>query len=384
MQSEHDTISNWRSCVAGSSAAHADTGTPHLVSILEGEGIGPDLLAASHRLLTTIAHECGVRFDIRLGRDHDIGLADGYATPLSPSLVEFCQTAFARGGAILAGPGGGRFVYDLRKRFDLFCKIVPVQPCAALQEAGRLRSKFLENVDILIVRENASGIYFGEHVQKTGDDGDRRIEYTFSYSEHEVRRVVSVAAKLALQRRGHLTVVTKEGGLPAIGDLWKRCGQEIGRSVGVEVDVINIDYAAYYLVQHAQALDVVVSSNLLGDILADVSATLLGTRGLSFSANYAASGASVYQTNHGGAQDLVGKDEANPVAQFLTTAMMLRESFGLAEEARLIEDAVAEVYREGWRTRDLDAAGGRVVGTAEMVDLVIDAMTRRCRSNALR
>jgi len=384
MQSENDTISSWRSCVTGSSPADADTGTHCLVSILEGEGIGPDLLAASRRVLDTITAECGIRFDIRQGQDHGIGPADGYATPLSPALVEFCQTAFSRGGAILAGPGGGRFVYDLRKRFDLFCKIVPVQPFGALQQAGRLRPKYLENVDILIVRENASGIYFGEHSQKTGDDGDRRIEYTFSYSEREVQRVVSVAAELALQRRGHLTVVTKEGGLPAIGDLWKRCGQEIGRSVGVEVDVINIDYGAYYLVQHAQALDVVVSSNLLGDILADVSATLLGTRGLSFSANYASSGASVYQTNHGGAQDLVGKDEANPVAQFLATAMMLKESFGLEDQARLIVDAVADVYREGWRTRDLDTTGGRVVGTSEMVDLVIDAMMHRCRSNARR
>jgi 3-isopropylmalate dehydrogenase len=152
--------------------------------------------------------------------------------------------------------------------------------------------------------------------------------------------------------------------------------------MGIEPSIIHVDFAAYRLVQHASELDVVVASNLFGDILADVSALLLGSRSLSFSGNFASTGANAYQTNHGAAHDLVGQDVASPVAQILSTAMMLRESFGLGREASFIEQAVADVWRQGIRTRDIALNGDRVVGTAEMVERIADATSRRAGATA--
>jgi 3-isopropylmalate dehydrogenase len=140
------------------------------------------------------------------------------------------------------------------------------------------------------------------------------------------------------------------------------------------VTFANVDLAAYRLLQHPRELDVVVAPNLFGDVLADLGGVLLGSRGLSFSGNFAAGGASVYQTNHGAAHDLAGKDRANPVGQVLSLAMLLRESFGLAAEAALVERAVAEVYRLGFRTDDVAEAGCRAIGTREMAERIAAAV----------
>jgi 3-isopropylmalate dehydrogenase len=169
-------------------------------------------------------------------------------------------------------------------------------------------------------------------------------------------------------------VVLKDGGLPALSDLWRDCTREVADGLGIAYRFANIDLAAYLLVQHAPELDVVVASNLFGDVLADVGAVLLGSRGLSFSGNFAGDGAAVYQTNHGAAADLAGTDRANPVGQVYSLAMLLRESFGLDEAATLIEAAIVDVWRRGWRTADLAEPGGRVVGTREMVARIADAV----------
>jgi 3-isopropylmalate dehydrogenase len=135
-----------------------------------------------------------------------------------------------------------------------------------------------------------------------------------------------------------------------------------------------VDYEAYRLIQHARDLDLIVTSNLFGDILCDLGAVLLGSRGLSFSGNFSGDGAAVYQTNHGAAYDLAGTDQANPVGQIFSLSMLLRESFGLSAAAGLIEAAVAYVWQRGWRTADLASPGSPVIGTCEMADRVADAV----------
>jgi 3-isopropylmalate dehydrogenase len=166
-------------------------------------------------------------------------------------------------------------------------------------------------------------------------------------------------------------VVVKDGGVPAASNLWREVAADVAAQHGVSCDFINLDHAAYRLIQHGTEFDVLVTPNLCGDILADLGAVLLGSRGLSFSGNFSSDGKAVYQTNHGSAYDLVGTDRANPVGQFYSLAMMLRESFGLHQEAGWIEEAVADVWRQGWRTDDLEESGYRSVGTRELTELVV-------------
>lgn len=343
---------------------------PLTVGVVEGEGIGPDVVQSALKVLSAVESISEYLFEIKNIGPVGLDSNNQFKEPLCPQLIQFFADIFSGGGAILAGPGGGRFVYSLRQKFDLFCKLNPVQPYHDLINSSRLKPEYVDGVDILIVRENVSGLYFGRSNRSQEQERDYRLEYCFSYSRQEVYRILEVAAKIASIRRGHLTVVTKEGGLPEISKLWHDCTVEIAEAVGINYTITNIDYAAYYLIQHAQELDVVVAPNLFGDVLVDVSALLLGSRGLSYSGNFSSEGASVYQTNHGAAFDIVGQDRANPVAQILTMAMMLRESFGLASEANLIEKAVRHVWHQGYRTADIEEKSCRLIGTQEMAERI--------------
>lgn len=303
-------------------------------------------------------------------------------TCLTDNMVRFLQQTFADEGAVLAGPRSGRFVYEVRKRFDLFCKLSPLKPCPQLAAAGRLKAEYMREVDILVVRENTSGVYQGHwRTVHTTDDG-RRAEHTFCYTEEEVRRIVRVAAHLAADRRGGLMVVIKDGGMPELSNLWRDCAREAAAEAGVRCRFANVDLAAYLLIQHARELDVVVAPNLFGDVLADVGSVLLGSRGLSYSGNFAADGAAIYQTNHGAALDLAATDRANPVGQIYSLAMLLRESFGLTDAATMMEAAVAQIWRQGWRTEDVAEPGCRLVGTEEMGMRIAEAVDRCTRQPA--
>ena len=300
--------------------------------------------------------------------------------PLSDEVLEFCRTVFSKKGAILSGPGGGRFVYDLRREFDLFCKISPLKLSPELTRAVHIKSSYLEIVDVLLVRENASGIYQGSWDAMSTRSEGRRAEQSFFYTETQVRRILEVAARIASCRRGEMAVVLKDAGIPTISKLWKECAIEIASGYGLKYSFPNVDYAAYCLVQNPQDFDVIVASNLFGDVLADLGGVLLGSRGITYSGNFSGNGAAVYQTNHGSCHDLASQNKANPVGQIFSLVMLLRESFGLSKDAALIEDAVAETWRQGWRTADLAEKGARIVGTREMGNLVADTLIRISRT----
>jgi len=359
--------------VAAVSARGGALGGPHVVGYLEGEGVGPEVVREALRVLVALESATGLRFERRKGGPIGTEAESRCGTSLSGEVVQFCEDVFATSGAILAGPGGGRFVYDLRKRFDLFCKLSPIRSFGALAGAGALRPGHARGADILLVRENCSDIYMGSETESLVD-GQRRLDLRFSYSEPQVQRIVDVGARLAAHRRGKMTVVVKTHGMPLLSALWKDCAQRAAAREGVGCEPIDVDYAAYRLIQHPHAFDVVVSSNVFGDILADLCGVLMGSRGLTHAGSFSARGAAVYQTNHGAAHDLAGTDRANPVGQILSLAMLLRESFGLGRQAAFIEDAVAEVWRQGWRTEDLAARGHRVVGTRRMGELVAAAL----------
>jgi 3-isopropylmalate dehydrogenase len=324
-------------------------------------------------VLEAVCGITGVRPEVTTGGDIGCDAEKTCGTPLPGEVVAFCQEVFQRGGAILNGPGGGRYVYDLRRQFDLFFKISPIQAGCGLAEASPLKKELLEGLDMLIVRENISGLYQGVGDSSTEGSGELVTRHAFTYRESVVQRFLHAAARLAATRRGILTVVFKQHGVPTISAMWQKCAQEAARAHGVLCKVVDVDLMAYQLVSQPQEFDVIAAPNMFGDVLADLAAVLLGSRAMSFSGNYTPQGHGVYQTNHGAAYDLAGSDEASPVGQILSLAMMLRHSFALEAEAGAIEQGVQDVWREGWRTREVMAHGMKLAGTRKMAELIASA-----------
>ena len=350
------------------------------VGVLPGEGIGPEIIEPSLNALRVIESCRPFRFEFSFGGKIGKDALRESGMPLTPAVEDFCEAVFARQGAVMCGPGGVRFVYQLRRRFDLFCKLVPLLPLPALCNAGVLRPEAVAEVDILLVRENVSGLYFGA-TRLDGAPGGRVAHMDFSYTEQEVLRILRVAAAAAALRRGRLCVVTKPGATGALSELWEDCARALVKDKAIELQLLEVDHASYQLVAGAGQFDVVVAPNMFGDVLADGASLLLASRGMSFSANYGSGCRAVYQTGHGAAYDLAGSDRANPLGQMLSTAMMLHESFGLGEESLALRAAVDDVLAAGLRTRDIMAAGCREIGTRAMGEQVCDALRRRLESS---
>ena len=353
-----------------------------LIGVLPGEGVGPEVIRCSLEVLTAVAEVTGLTINTRegglIGRQSECT----QGCTLSNDVIQFCKEIFADGGAILNGPGGGRYVYELRKQFDLFFKASPLIPANGVVEVSRLKPEWLANLNILVTRENYGGIYQGEWTTRIDPEQGRMSDHRFAYTETQVRRFLEVSAKLAHSRHGNLTVVWKESGIPSISRLWKDCAIDIAKAYDIELSMIDIDLMAYRLIQEPSCFDVIATPNLFGDVIADLGAVLLGSRGISFSGNFTPNGNAVYQTNHGAAYPLAGTDKANPAGQIYSLAMMLRESFGLKREASFIEEAVRSVWREGYRTEDVCCPGRTMVGTREFGSRVAECAARIARAHA--
>jgi 3-isopropylmalate dehydrogenase len=228
--------------------------------------------------------------------------------------------------------------------------------------------------DILLVRENLEGIYQGETLPGSDANG-RALAHTFYCTEQKVRLLLERAGRFAAGRSRHVAVIVKRSALPEISALWEDCARDVMEQHDVRYELMDIDFAAYQLLQAPEAFDVIASPNCFGDILADLGGLFFGSRGLTYGASYSADGFGVYQTNHGCAYDLVGTNRANPVGQIFSLAMVLRESFQLPEPAEAIVRAVRSVWGGGWRTADLMERGSRLVGTDEMADRIAEAIT---------
>lgn len=347
-----------------------------LVGVLRGEGIGPEVTGAALRVLEAVSKVTGMEVEVRIGgavgRDANRERTSG----LSNGVIAFIEEIFASGGAVLAGAAGGRFVYDARKRFDLFCKISPILPSPALSNAGRFKPEFLRDVDLLVVRENMGGLYQGEWTNGVGHAGQRIAHHAYTYDERDVRRIITVAARLAVQRRGNLCTVGKTDGAPTISALWHDVAAEVAAEHGVTLVELDADLAVFHLLQYARTIDVIVAPNFVGDIISDAGGLLLGSRGLCFGGSFNETGGCVFQTNHGAAYDLADSDRANPVGQISALAMLLRERFDRRKESAIIEGAIEYVWQTGWRTDDL--IGGEpdssAVGTRELTDRIVEAV----------
>lgn len=355
-------------------SAPVRSGSAFIIGVLTGEGVGPEIVPIALEVLDRVAAASALRFELRHGGPIGKPALAVHGKSLSDDVVAFCDQVFADRGALFCGAGGDRFVYELRARFDLFCKFTPLKPHAALRDCGAVRPDRLDGVDIVAVRENTGGMYLGDWRTEQVSASARVAHHHFSYLETHVARIVDVAARLAAGRKGQVMMTNKPGGVPAISALWHEVSAARCEAAGVELRVLEIDNAVYQLIADPAQFDVIVSPNMFGDVMADCGALLLGSRGMSFSGNFSPEGHGVFQTGHGAAHDLAGTDRANPAGQILSLAMMLREAFGLDHEAGLVERALADTLAAGYRTADVAGPDSRVVGTREFGKRVCAAL----------
>ncbi len=345
------------------------------IAVLKGDGIGPEIVDESLRVLQAVGGRFGHEFDFI--EAHAGGEAwDRYGEHLPAPTIETCRNA----DAILKGPFGGptsemnspkwagvetTAILGLRRAFDLFMNLRPVVVYPEMLALSPLRPEIVEGADLLIVRELTSGIYFGERGERVVD-GQRQVWDTEAYTEGEIARITHGAFQIARGRRKHLTLVAKSNILDS-SLLWRDVLATIAPEYpDVTHDYLHVDNAAMQIVVNPRQFDVVLTNNMFGDILSDEASVLAGSLGMLGSASLNAQGFGMYEPIHGSAPDIAGEGKANPIAMLLSAAMMLRLSFRLEAEAAAIERAVRAVIAEGLRTPDIAAAGGDVVSTQRM------------------
>jgi 3-isopropylmalate dehydrogenase len=240
-----------------------------------------------------------------------------------------------------------------------------------LVDASILRPERVAGTDILLVRDNSGGIYQGDHGWLTDDSAF----HSFHYNREQVTAVIDVAVRAAESRDGRLAVVVKPGGIPSVSQLWQEVSEE--KSSGkVSLEILEIDNACYQLASEPTRFDVIASPNMFGDVLGDTASVALGSRGLSYSANFSPEGFGVYQTAHGAAYDIAGTDTANPIAHVLSLAWLLESSLNRADLAAHVRHAVATVLARDIRTADIAGPGSTVVGTRAMTNHIVEEIAR--------
>jgi len=352
------------------------------ISLLPGDGIGPEITEVARRLLQEVA----VSQDFELAFEElPIGGAgiEASGTPLPADTLSACRRSDA---VLLAAIGSPRYdilprgqrpesgLLALRAGLGLFANLRPVTIRAPLAGASSLRPEVIEDVDLVVVRELTGGIYFGTPKGCVRTETGSRAFNTMSYSDAEIDRIAGVAFDLARQRGGRLCSVDKANVLD-VSQLWRNRVIAMGEAFpNVELTHMYVDNAAMQLVRAPRSFDVILAGNLFGDILSDEAAMLTGSIGMLPSASLAAQGPGLFEPVHGSAPDIVGQDRANPLAMALSAAMMLR--LGLKEEpaAATIEAAVDRVLDQGFRTPDLMQEGCTPVGCQEMGDHLLTAM----------
>ncbi len=346
----------------------------HRVVLLPGDGIGPEITAVARQLLEAVSVRHGFKLEFS---EAPIGgsAIDATGEPLPESTLEACKAADA---VLLAAIGSPRFdalpreqrpesgLLALRSGMELFANLRPVKIVPALIGASSLRPEVVEGVDLMVVRELTGGIYFGKPKGRVQADGEERAFNTMTYSDSEVDRIARVAFKLACERRGQLCSVDKANVLD-VSQLWRdRVEGMKGEYAAVDVSHLYVDNAAMQLVRDPRQFDVVLTGNLFGDILSDISAMLTGSIGMLPSASLGSEGPGLYEPVHGSAPDLAGQDKANPMAMVLSAAMMLRTGLKQNAAADDLEHAVDRVLAAGFRTGDLMSEGCTSLGCKAM------------------
>lgn len=349
-----------------------------LITVLPGDGIGPEVTEAGQRVLAAIADRFGHKLNFS---QQLIGGAaiDACGDPLPPGTISSCEES----DAVLLGAVGGpqwsdpnapvrpeQGLLKLRSNLGVFANLRPVKVIDELAAASPIKADILRGTDMIVVRELTGGIYFGDKTRDATSASD-----LCTYHTYEIERIVRVAASLAQKRRGKLCSVDKANVLET-SRLWRDTTDRLlaDEFPGIEVETLLVDAAAMHLLSRPSDFDVIVTENMFGDILTDEASMLAGSLGLLPSASLGESTKGLYEPIHGSAPDIAGKGIANPVAMIASAALLLRHSLLLEGEALAIENAIAAVIAAGGRTADTASAGEKVLSTGEFTDAVIERL----------
>ncbi|GAB4225058.1 MAG: 3-isopropylmalate dehydrogenase [Stanieria sp.] len=353
------------------------------ITLLPGDGIGPEIMAATVEVLKVVGQQHKIEF---VFEEALIGGAaiDATGEPLPAKTLDICRSSDA---VLLAAIGGYKWdnlprhqrpetgLLALRGGLNLFANLRPATILPQLIDASTLKREVVEGVDIMVVRELTGGIYFGQPkgIFET-ETGEKRGVNTMAYTESEIDRIAKIGFETAQKRRGKLCSVDKANVLD-VSQLWRdRVTAMAVNYPDVELTHLYVDNAAMQLVRAPKQFDTIVTSNLFGDILSDAAAMLTGSIGMLPSASLGLDGLGVFEPVHGSAPDLAGQDKANPLAQVLSAAMMLRYGLNEPEAATKIEQAVIKVLDQGYRTGDIMSPGMKAVGCREMGEVLIKVL----------
>jgi len=354
------------------------------LAVLPGDGVGPEITTEAIKVLQAVGKRFGHNFDLRYGLIGGVAI-DKQGTALSPETLKICRNCDA---VLLGAVGDPKWddpqakvhpedgLLELRKELGLFANLRPVKVFPVLVDSTNLKPKVIEGADFVFVRELTGGLYFGRPKKRWKTLKGRRAVDTMTYSEQEIERIVRVGFELARTRGRKLISVDKANVLES-SRLWRQVATEVAVNYpDVELEHMLVDACAMRLIQNPTYFDVLVTENTFGDILTDEASMLAGSMGMLPSASLAGvpqEGVNIfgmYEPAHGSAPRRAGLNMINPIAIILSTAMMLRCSFGLTKEAQTVESAVAEVLQEGYRTYDIMSEGKTKVGTKEMGELI--------------
>jgi 3-isopropylmalate dehydrogenase len=368
------------------------------VLLLPGDGIGPEVIEETRRVLGWYAENRNLAFateDALVG-----GIAfEKLGTPAPDATIEKARAADAVLFGAVGGPKWDKLPFEqkpergllrLRKDLGLFANLRPALCFDALKDASSLKPEIVSGLDILIVRELTGGVYFGEPKETTKlANGEKRAVDTQVYTTSEIARIARVAFELARLRDKRVASAEKSN-VMVTGVLWREVVQEVHDREFPDVALSHVlaDNCAMQLVRNPKQYDVIVTDNLFGDVLSDEAAQLTGSIGMLPSASLGAKDAkgrqaALYEPIHGSAPDIAGKGLANPIACILSLAMCLRYSFGRGEDATLLERAVERVLAEGYRTADIMQPGMTKVGTTEMTNAVLKALDKLASSKPI-
>ncbi|MEA5607626.1 3-isopropylmalate dehydrogenase [Nodularia spumigena UHCC 0060] len=331
---------------------------------IPGEGIGPEVVAASLQLLQQVAKLEGFTLQVDYGWLGTTAL-EKFGTYFPQATAELCNGS----DGIVFGAVTQGGLLELRKHYDFFCNLRPIRIVDSLVNKSSLRPEKIKGLDILVIRELVSGIYFGS-AGRASDEKGAYGYHTMLYYDHEIRRLARQALQKAQQRRGKLTVAHKENALPNLP--WTRLVQEeAAQFPDVIVEPMLVDNLAMQMVMNPQRFDVILASNLFGDILSDIGGALVGSLGLLGSASLNADGFGLYEAIHGTAPDIAGKGIANPLGTIGACVLML-EQWGEKRAAQIIMVAQDRVLEQGYRTADLSPQGSEIlVNTEQLIQLLL-------------
>jgi 3-isopropylmalate dehydrogenase len=349
------------------------------IAVLPGDGIGQEVTAEAVKVLKTVARQAGVSLEFEEALVGGSAI-DATGTPLPPQTLTLCKQAHA----IMFGSVGGpkwdhlpqeqkpeRGLLGLRKELDLYANLRPAKTFPMLIDSSPLKRAVVEGTDLMVIRELTGGLYFGEPrgIEKFADGGARAIN-TMAYTSREIERIVRVGFDVARKRRKKLASVDKANVL-IVSQLWRDVTNRVAKEFpDVTLEHVLVDNCSMELVARPTRFDTIVTENTFGDILSDEAAILVGSLGMLPSASLGGAVA-LYEPVHGTAPDIAGKGIANPIAAILSAAMLLKYSLNVGQHADRVDAAVLKVLEQGYRTKDIGATGTKVVGTAEMGDLVV-------------